>query len=236
MIRSTQPRYALRLASLAAALALATAAPLPLAASPTGLNNIPTADTAPVGVGVFQFYSVFGEGTQPGHTGGFKTGLQPAGAGHKFEAGFDSHLAPGNSGPVTFQVKYALPLGDKLPALGLGSANLAVTGNDRDRAGQPFTYAVLTHDFTAFRAHVGYGFQRKGDAAFVGIDKTVKVGGRDLVLRSDLVQIDDRSQWLGSAGFLLVLHKNWVLEAWASQPTERGEARFTLKLNYVMKY
>ena len=116
------------------------------------------------------------------------------------------------------------------------SANLAVTGNDRDRAGQPFTYAVLTHDFTAFRAHVGYGFQRKGAAAFVGIDKTVKVGGRDLMLRSDLVQIDDRSQWLGSAGFLLVLHKNWVLEAWASQPTERGEARFTLKLNYVMKY
>ena len=221
---------------LCAALALTAGSTLPLLASSTGLNNIPTADTPPHRIGVFQWYSTFNTEGRPDHTGGFKFGLQPFGPPHRFEGGFDSHLAPGNSGPVTFQVKYAVQPWEKLPTLGIGSLNLALTGEDRDRTGQPFSFAVLTHDFKLLRAHAGYGLQHDGDAAFFGLDKTVKLFNRDLMLRSDIIQIDDASQWLGSLGGIYFFHKNWALESWVSQPTDHGGTRFTIKLNFILKF
>ena len=55
------------------------------------------------------------------------------------------------------------------------------------------------------------------------------------MLRADLTQIDDRDQWLGVVGFLYLLHKNWALESWICLPTDRGNASFTVKLNYIIK-
>lgn len=204
--------------------------------SSSGLNNIPTADTPGHREGVFQWFSTFPTDGKADHWGGFKTGLRPWGETHRFEGGFDSHLAPGESGPVVFQFKYALQPWINLPALGLGAANLALTSEDRDRAGQPFSFAVLTHDFHCFRAHAGYALQHENNTALLGLDKTVKLFERDLMLRGDFRQIDDQDQWLGSAGFLYHFHKNVALESWLSQPTDQGPTSFTVKLNFIFNF
>ena len=47
-----------------------------------------------------------------------------------------------------------------------------------------------------FRAHGGYGFQQDNNAAFFGFDKTIKLFDRDLMLRSDFIQIDDQRRTL----------------------------------------
>jgi hypothetical protein len=220
-------------------LALAAAAallPTAVFASPSGLNNIPTADTPGHREGVFQWFSTFPTAGKADHWMGFKTGLRPFGAMHRFEGGFDSHLAPDESGPVVFQFKYAVQPWTNLPTLGLGSANLALTSEDRDRAGQPFSYAMLTHDFGWLRAHAGYALQHGNNTALLGLDKTVKLFDRDLTLRGDFRQIDDEDQWLGSAGFLYHFHKNVALESWVSQPTSHGPTSFTIKLNLIFRY
>ena len=50
---------------------------------------------------------------------------------------------------------------------------MAVTSEDRLRGGEPFSYAVLTHDFSLVRLHAGYGLQtERNNAAFFGVDKT----------------------------------------------------------------
>lgn len=218
--------------ALLALLALAAWASQSFATS-TGLNNIPTADTPGHREGVFQWFSTFPTEGKADHWGGFKTGLRPWGELHRLEGGFDSHLAPGKSGPVIFQVKYAVQPWTNLPAIGLGAANLAMTSEDRLRTGQPFSFAVLTHDFRWFRAHAGYALQHGNNTALLGLDKTVKLFDRDLMLRGDFRQIDNREQWLGSAGFLYHFHKHVALESWVSQPTDNGPTSFTLKLNLI---
>lgn len=205
-------------------------------ATSTGLNNIPTADTPGHREGVFQWFSTFPTEGKADHWGGFKTGLRPCGETHRFEGGFDSHLAPGASGPVVFQFKYSVQPWTHLPALGLGAANLALTSEDRARAGQPFSFAVLAHDFHWFRAHAGYALQHDNHTALLGLDKTVKLFERDLMLRGDFRQIDDQEQWLGSAGFLYRFHKNVALESWVSQPTDHGPTSLTLKLNFIFNF
>ena len=107
---------------------------------------------------------------------------------------------------------------------------------DRKDVGHVFSYAVLSHDFGWLRGHAGYGFQHNNDAAFFGFDKTVQFLERDLMLRSDFIQIDDQDQWLGSAGFIYFMHQNLAVESWMSQPFERGEPFFTVKLNLVFKF
>ena len=205
-------------------------------ATSSGLNNIPTADTPGHREGVFQWFSTFPTEGKADHWLGFKTGLRPFGPVHRFEGGFDSHLAPGESGPVVFQFKYAVQPWTNLPALGLGSANLALTSEDRDRTGQPFSFAVLTHDFGWLRAHAGYALQHDNNTALLGLDKTVKLFNRDLMLRGDFRQIDHEDQWLGSAGFLYHFHTNFALESWVSQPTDYGPTAFTIKLNWILKF
>lgn len=203
-------------------------------ATPSGLNNIPTADTTGARTLVLQGFSTFGENRGPAHFAGFKMGLDPLG--QRVEWGLDSRVGPDDAGPAVLQFKYALQFQAPGPTLALGVANLALTEGDRDEAGQPFSYFVLTHDFGGMRAHAGYGLQSRNNAAFLGLDRTFKVFARDLMLRADLTQIDDRDQWLGSAGFLYLLHKNWALESWVSQPTERGDASFTVKLDFIIKF
>ena len=221
--------------TLLALLGLAACASQSFATS-TGLNNIPTADTPGHREGVFQWFSTFPTEGKADHWGGFKTGLRPWGKTHRFEGGFDSHLAPAESGPVVFQFKYAVQPWTNLPAIGLGAANLALTSEDRNRAGQPFSFAVLSHDLHWFRAHAGYALQQDNNTALLGLDKTVKLFERDLMLRGDFRQIDDEDQWLGSAGFLYHFHKNIALESWVSQPTDHGPTSFTVKLNFIFNF
>lgn len=205
-----------------------------LSATPSGLNNIPTADTTPMGVFVIQPFTNFGNDIDTDLNLGFKTGLDIYG--QKFEFGLASHLLPDKGGPVMLYGKYALPFGEGLPTLGLGVANIGLSNDDRDRGGEPFYYAVLSQDFGFIRAHAGYGFQEDNNSVLVGIDKTFKVLDRDLVLRSDLIQIRDESDWLASFGALYALHKNLVLEAWVSQPFDDGDPIFTVKLNFVFNF
>jgi len=216
-----------------------TALPLTLLASPSGLNNIPTADTAPDLTPVLQAYTTVGKERNPDHSAGMKIGFGPwdkAAFNSRFEAGVDGHYAPDAAGPVVFQIKYALQPWEKGPSLGLGSANLALSENDRNRTGQPFSYAVLTQDLKHFRLHAGYALQHQGNAGFVGIDKTFKVFERDLMLRSDAIQIQNERQWLASVGALYAINDWLVLETWTSVPVETGKPSFTLKLNFILDW
>src|SRR5215471_5158645 len=109
-------------------------APRQIHAAATGLNNIPTADTAPNLTLVLQEYSTFGADRSPDHVAGFKFGVDPWQESewrNRFEWGLDSHFAPGDAGPAVFQVKYATQPNTNWPALGIGAANLAVTSDDR---------------------------------------------------------------------------------------------------------
>ena len=116
------------------------ALPLIAVASPSGLNNIPTTDTAPNLTLVVQEYTTVGAGRKPDHTAGFKFGLDPWEQSewrNRFEVGLDGHFAPGDAGPAAFQVKYTTQPHPEWPAIGIGVANLATTSEDRTRAGQP---------------------------------------------------------------------------------------------------
>ena len=203
-------------------------------ATSTGLNNIPTVDTPPDRTLVIQAFDNLGDDRRPDYVAGFKMGLRPWG--QRFEWGLDGRLGSGDEGPAVFQVKYAVQPWEKLPTVALGAANIAVTEDDRRRAGQAFKFPVLTQDFQWLRAHAGFGFQRDNNAAFFGLDKTLKVLERDLMLRSDVIQIQDQQQWMGSAGFIYFVHQNFAVESWVSQPFDHGKSVFTNKLNLIWKF
>lgn len=223
------------LSRLFLSIALAALSVVWIHASPSGLNNIPTADTAPDRTVVIQEYSTFGADRKPDHTAGFKMGLQPWG--QRFEWGLDGHLAPGDSGPAAFQIKYAIQPWEKLPTLGIGVANLAVTSEDRDRAGQPFSYAVLSHDFNLFRMHGGYGLQAHyNNTVLLGVDKTIKLFNRDFTLRADAIQSERQHNWVGSFGGMYSFCKYFTLEAWINQPIHRAPASFTTKLDFSLHF
>lgn len=204
-----------------------------LSATPSGLNNIPTADVTPMGVFVFQPFTNFGNDIDANLTLGFKTGLELWG--QKFELGAVSPLAP-EGGPVGAHFKYQVPELWQGGHIGIGVANVQFSESYRDRAGDPFSYAVLSQELgNGFRVHAGYGFQTDNNSVLLGADKTFKLFERDLVLRGDFIQIDDEDQWKGSFGFLYALHKNFVLESWASQPLDHGSADFVVKLNFILQ-
>src|SRR4051812_32853056 len=103
-------------------LLLATLLPVTLAlATPSGLNNIPTADTTPQGTFVLQAFTTLGEDRDADLNLGFKTGFEFKVV--RFEMGLSSHLYPEKGGPVTPHAKIAVPLGEHLPTLALGIAN-----------------------------------------------------------------------------------------------------------------
>jgi len=126
----------------------------PLFATPSGLNNIPTADTIGEREVAVQAFDSFG-GTGPhDFSMGFKTGLDLSPV--HLELGLDGHLVPNSSGPFYFQTKAGFEpwKGGKIA---VGVANVAVS--DQSRAGDPFTYSVLTQDLKFFRVSAGYGIQ-----------------------------------------------------------------------------
>lgn len=203
-------------------------------ATSTGLNNIPTADTPAHRQLVLQEISTFGHGRRPDFVGGFKTGLHVWRV--RLEAGLDGRFAPDPAGPPLFQVKCAVAPAAGLPLLAVGVTNIGVSSDDRERAGQPFTFGVMTYDLTWFRVTGGYGLQRDGNAGFFGIDRTFRPFGRELILRADATQVKNQAQWLTSAGLLLSLTKYVALEAWVSQPSERGEPTITIKPNVILAF
>ena len=138
---------------------------------------------------------------------------------------------------MVLHFKYQVPQLWQGGNFGIGIANLALDKQDRDRAGDPFSYIVLSQDVNGwFRAHAGYGFQTDNNSVLLGLDKTWKVFDRDFVLRADAIQVQDQGQWEGSLGFLYALHKNLVLESWVSQPFDHGDPIFTVKLNFVVQF
>ena len=92
----------------------------------SGLNNIPTADTAPQGVFVFQTFTTLGNDRDADLNLGFKTGLDFKVV--RFEMGAATHLLPDKGGPVTVHGKVALPFGEELPVLALVCASRADIG------------------------------------------------------------------------------------------------------------
>lgn len=212
-----------------ATLAVLSAAIAPAFATPSGLNNIPTADTVPHRTVAVQAFDTFGSGDHDFWMG-FKTGWDFS----KFnlEVGLDSHLAPDPAGPLVYQTKVNFAPWEK-GLLAVGIANVALT--DTDRAGDPFTYAVVTHDFGIARLSAGYGLQTDNNSVLLGVDRSWKVFDRNLNLNADLVQIDDQSGWLVAVGAKYDLTKHIVLETWANLPDE-GDASVMAKINFVFTY
>ena len=202
-----------------------------LQASPSGLNNIPTVDVTDPNVLVLQTWGNFIDGSAPAYVAGLKYGL-PA----DIEIGLDSRVDSGDSGPLTGQAKWRVPLpGDDAPyGLLVGVANIS---DDREEAGEVDPYVVSALDLEFGRLSLGYSFQEDNYSLFGGLDKTLTVQSRDLVLRADLRQVDDGEEWLASAGLLHVLPLNLVLEGWVSTSTaEHAEEAVALKLDYVVSF
>jgi hypothetical protein len=203
-------------------------------ATSTGLNNIPTTDTPGHRELVFQGFVNLADDKPDDQFAGFKTGLRFSE--HRFEWGLDTRLGDNDPSVAVFQVKYAVQPWETLPTVAVGATNIAVTPGDRDRVGQPFKFLVVTQDFGWLRGHAGYGLQQNNNAAFFGLDKTVSLFERDLMLRTDAIQIEDKEQWLGSGGFIYFLNENVAVESWVSQPFDHGKPTYTLKLNLIFRY
>jgi hypothetical protein len=245
-----------------AALFLATAAAA--VATPTGLNNIPTADTPVQGDYVFQTYSTLGGDGKGTLFEGFKTGfdLKP----FKLEIGADSQLYPGAFGPATAQAKLAYALGQGLPTIAVGAANITFTTPNRHRAGDVFAYSVVTEDLGFFRIHAGCADQAYQALPFFGIDKTFKIpvkrkttdgkstvgkgDGKEvtdaksapeteyrdiLMLRADAIQQQNHT-WLSSAGVLVPVCKYFVLETWGNFPSDGSRCSVTVKGDFVVHF
>jgi hypothetical protein len=228
-------------------------------ANPSGLNNIPTADTTPEKMVVLQTYGTV-LGQAPGDFAiGFKTGLDFKYA--HVEFGADSNLIPGQGGPVTAQAKLAVPLGDHLPTLAIGGANTTFRDVDRARAGDEFFYAVATEDLGWFRVHGGCGLQSGLALPFAGIDKTFQYkkqvpagdgktmgdskSGKAMMmetksidlftLRGDVIEQPDHS-FLYSAGVLIPVCKFFVFETWANLPDNGTSPSWTIKGNFIIRF
>lgn len=206
--------------------------------TPTGLNNIPTAETIDHRTVAVQFFSSFGGANQfstsgPGKTSdwlGFKTGweFKPV----HLEWGLDSVLGTGFSGPLLFQTKARIqPWQDGMFAFGV--AGVALT--DTRRAGDPFTYAMLYHDFHFVRVHAGYGLQTDGNSYLFGVDRTWKLFDRNFNLNADLVQSRNQQGHIAAIGAKYNLSKHIVLEAWANFP-DRDRVSAIAKINYVFTF
>ena len=210
----------------------------PVLGTPTGLNNIPTADTVPHRTVAMQYFSSFGGANQfatsgPGKTSawaGFKTGwdFKPL----HLEWGLDGALGTGYSGPLFFQTKARIaPWEDGMFALGI--AGVALT--DTKRAGDPFTYAMLWHDFHVVRLHAGYGVQTHGNSYLFGVDRTWKLFDRAFNLNADLVQSRNQHGLITAVGTKYELSKHVVLETWANFP-DRDRVSFIAKINFVFTF
>ncbi len=210
-------------------------------ASPSGLNNIPTADTCPEQTAVFQTWEGFGGGEHAENWIGVKYGLfKNAEIGADWRTTGDPHLEP------QFQAKYGVDIGEALPRLAVGIANVS---GDTDRNGDPMPYGVLTYNVRQwFRAHAGYGFQNDNEGAFGGIDRMFKVAGLNLMLCGDVIQSDDGDNALlapglkiGPAdgdmqGFWGTVLRHTAFETWTTYTTDGEAETYVAKLNLIVGF
>lgn len=98
-----------RACCMAALLAAVICLPRIASATPSGLNNIPTADVVGENVLVLQMFSEFGRERAPGWFAGLKCGPAP-GWEVRLE---DAAAGPGAAGGVTGQAKYRPKLSDR---------------------------------------------------------------------------------------------------------------------------
>jgi hypothetical protein len=207
-------------------------------ATPTGLNNIPTADTVPHHTVAVQHFSSFGGANQfaspelgkPSQWMGFKTGWHLDQ--FHLEWGMDSPLGTGLTGPLLFQTKARFELWDD-GMFALGTAGIAIT--DKQRTGDPFGYAILCHDFQLARLHVGYGYQTSGNSFLFGIDRTLKLFERNFNLNADIVQSRDQRGLITAIGAKYELSNRIVLETWANFPDQDRVSVIT-KINFVFTF
>jgi len=193
-------------------------------ATPSGLNNIPTADVVGEKELVLQAFSEFGSERQPAWFAGFKYG--PA---ENWEVGLDDIIAgPGSAGGPTLQAKYRTALGNR-SAMAFGAANIS---SDRSRHGDVFPYAAVCGDLSALRLHAGRSWQADNHAWFIGLDTPMT---SDITLRADWIQIQDGEESVTSLGFIRTISPRWLMEGWVSFPSGEGaETSSILKLDFVM--
>jgi hypothetical protein len=195
-------------------------------ASPSGLNNIPTADVAPFGKLVLQQYTNIGGGEPPAFYVGAKWGGLP-----RVEVGIDDRLAGGGAptaSPVG-QIKFQVLRNDKRLSLAVGAANLG----DNKRNGSPALYLALKRSLVPrVRGHLGFMNQGSQDSFFVGLDGKL-VRGWDW--RLDAIQTNHMHDVLFGVGAIGPLGQNMLLETWASLPTQAGaDESCMLKFNCVI--
>ncbi len=195
-------------------------------ASPTGLNNIPTADVVPFGKLVLQQYTDIGRGEPPAFYVGAKYGPLP-----RFEVGIDDRLAGGGkpmASPVG-QVKFQFLRHDQRLSAAVGVANLG----DTKRNGDPAFYLALKRRLVPkLRGHIGFMNQGSQNSVFAGLDGKL-LGGWDW--RADAIQTNHMHDCLFGLGTIGPLRKDMLLEAWASVPTQDGaEESFMLKFDWVI--
>lgn len=198
-------------------------------ATPTGLNNIPTADIVPEKTLCLQVFADYGKDNKPDYFTGFKYGLI-----ENLEIGLDGRIFPEAAleETITAQVKYGLGLTEKLSA-SIGVANVG----DHAETGWEDPYAVITYDLDLLRAHLGGSLQRNDEGFFAGLDKTISFFEKDLTLRTDIIQTNDADDAIISTGFIYDLGHNVLLESWVSFPTESGKEEIVIiKLDYVIKF
>lgn len=198
-------------------------------ATPTGLNNIPTADVVPEKVLVLQGIVEVGDEKKPGYVAGFKYGLIK-----NLEVGLDGRIFPEAVLEETLkgQMKYRFEFNDKM-AMAAGIANLG----DRAKLGWEDYYLVATHNFGFLRAHLGGTFQKDNEGGFAGLDKMVPLFERNLTLRADIIQTNDSHDTTASMGFIYDIGFNFLLESWISLPSQSGkEEVITIKTDYVVKF
>jgi hypothetical protein len=223
---ATAPRHLLGVAVLLTCVTLAGSV---AQATPTGLNNIPTADVAPQRTLVLQTFVNAAQDVRPDFWAGFKYGLFGS-----VEVGLDGQVNadPSDEGVLAAQVKLRLPLW-KDGALGLGAANLG----DESRNGEPAYYAVLSQNLQYLNIHLGGTFQEHNEGVFAGLDTTFDLAGRGFTVRVDVRQTNEREDLLSSAGFIVGLVGDLYLETWGSFPSDSdAENVVTVKLDYAFSF
>ncbi len=217
--------------------------------SPTGLNNIPTTDVVPEDVLVFQTWLNAGYNRHPQNFVGFKYGPFK-----DVEIGVDWKANDVTHAHATLQAKYAFDIDGDVWRGVIGFADLS---DNRKHTGEWFPYAATSLDLKAFRLHFGFAPQPHNEAFFGGIDKWVTLLDRNLQLRADAIQINDKKDMKFSVGFLYELTrrsggsetagtglaefldsiaKNVILESWVTMPSTGNQEVYTVKLNYVIKF
>ncbi|MDP7421225.1 MAG: hypothetical protein QGH40_05070 [bacterium] len=193
-------------------------------ATPSGLNNIPTADVTGLETLVFQTWVNLPDTAADEYYSGFKYGLTAG-----IEIGIDGKLSPGQEGPFTFQFKSLLADDSEGFRILAGVEGIS----ESDRAGEEVPYLVLSKEFKGIRAHLGYTFLDNQGGAFFGLDKTFEFQGKDLTVRGDIKKINNKNDLLRSFGFMYPLVDKIILESWISSPDNASQDVYTIKFNYV---